>query len=181
MQPVGRPTPTPCPEEVAEVCQKGISNKTRRRQAKKAEQRRRRELQQQRRRHKGDEEFLKFCKNLEHIEHEEETTIKMDLECIAQELDTEWEKRRKERCVEAQSCPTKAQQLRCHIQGGLQRGEQMRREVITFVRSIAKDMLVPEADSFADALVTKLLGGAPGNFDSVAAWSVYGPFVCAFC
>ena len=57
----------------------------------------------------------------------------------------------------------------------------MRREVITFVRSIAKDMLVPEADSFADALVTKLLGGALGDFDSVAAWSVYGSFACAFC
>ena len=83
--------------------------------------------------------------------------------------------------MDARSFPTKAQHLRCHIQGGVQRGEQMRREVIAFVQGIAQDMLVPEAASFADALVTKLLARAPSDFDSVAAWSVYGAFARAFC
>jgi hypothetical protein len=186
MQPCGRPTLAPCPEEVAEVCQKGISKKARRRQAKKAEQRRLQELRQQRFKQKGDEEFVKIAKNVEQFKQEEETTVKMDLECLTEELDAklrdlEWEKRRQECGVEARSFPTKAQLLRCHIQGGVQRGEQMRREVIAFVQGIAKDMLVPEAASFADALVTKLLAGAPSDFDSVAAWCVYGPLARAFC
>ena len=186
MQTCGRPTPAPCPEEVAEVCQKGISKKARRHQAKKAEQRRLQELRQQRFKQKGDEEFVKIAKNVEQFKQEEETTVKMDLECLTEELDAklrdlEWEKRRQECGVEARSFPTKAQLLRCHIQGGVQRGEQMRREVIAFVQGIAKDMLVPEAASFADALVTKLLAGAPSDFDSVAAWCVYGPLARAFC
>ena len=186
MQPCGRPTLAPCPEEVAEVCQKGISKKARRRQAKKAEQRRLQELRQQRFKQKEDEEFLKIAKTVEQFKQEEETTVKMDLECLTEELDAklrdlECEKRRQECGVEARSFPTKAQLLRCHIQGGVQRGEQMRREVIAFVQGIAKDMLVPEAASFADALVTKLLAGAPSDFDSVAAWCVYGPLARAFC
>ena len=67
------------------------------------------------------------------------------------------------------------------FQGGAQRGEQMRREVVTFVQGVAKGMLVPEAASFADALVTKLLAGVPSDIDSVAAWSVYGPLARDFC
>ena len=57
----------------------------------------------------------------------------------------------------------------------------MRREVITFVQGIAKDMLVPEDTSFADALVTQLLAGGPNDFDSAAARGVYGPLAQAFC
>ena len=186
MQPCGRPTPAPCPEEVAEVCQKGISKKARRHQAKKAEQRRLQELRQQRFKQKGCGEFVQIAKTVEQFKQEEETTVKMDLECLTEELDAklrdlEWEKRRQECGVEARSFPTKAQLLRCHIQGGVQRGEQMRREVIAFVQGIANDMLVSEAASFADALVTKLLAGAPSDFDSVAAWCVYGPLARAFC
>ena len=58
----------------------------------------------------------------------------------------------------------------------------MRREVIAFVQGITtKDVLVPEAASFSDALVAKLVAGAPSDFDSVAAWGVYGPLARAFC
>ena len=173
-------------EEVAEVCQKGISTKARRRQAKKTEQHRLHELRQQRIKQKGNEEFVKIAKSVEHLKQKEETVVKQDLECFTEELDAklrdlEWEKRRQECGVEARSFLTKAQQLTCHIQGGVQRGEQMRREVVAFVQGVAKDMLVPEAASFADALVTKLLAGVPSDFDSVAAWSVYSPLARAFC
>ena len=57
----------------------------------------------------------------------------------------------------------------------------MRREVVACVQGITKDMLVPEAASFADALVTKLLAGAPSDSDSAAAWGVHGPLARAFC
>ena len=119
------------------MCQKGISKKARRRQAKKVEQRRLQELRQQRLEQKEDEEFLKIAKSVVHLKQEEDTTVKMDLECLTEELDAklrelEWEERRQERGVEARRVPTEAQLLERHIQGGAQRGEQMRREVVAF-------------------------------------------------
>ena len=186
MHPFGRPTPEPCPEEVAEVCQKGISKKARHRLAKKAENSRLKELRQQHLQQKENEEFMKIANRVQHFKQGEESAIKMDLDCFTEKLDTklkdlEWEKRRQERCVKARSLPTEAQLLEHHIKGSVQRGEQMRREVIAFVQSIAKDMFVPEAASFADALMTKLLSWSPSDFDLVAAWSVYGPLARAFC
>jgi hypothetical protein len=180
--------PTPRPAE--EVYQKGISKKAQRRQAKRAEQRRLQELRQQRLKQEEDVEFLKIAKSVERLKQAEDTIVKMDQECLTEELDAklrklEWERRQQARGMEAGRGPTEAQLLERHIQVGAQRGGHMRREIVTFVESIAGNIIVPEPEAFASNLVTKLLAGAARHLiegcDTQAAEEVYGSFAQAFC
>ena len=73
-----------------------------------------------------------------------------------------------------------ALELAAHIAGGKQRGEQIRREVASFVQSLAAEFVAPDNDHFSGALLVTLLTGKRHECDEGAAEQVYGHFADAF-
>ncbi len=152
--------------------------------------RQRREKQQRARQQRAetkelaeDEEFLRMARQVERLKKEEGTVVNQDLESLTEDLQVALDKfypEESSRIPEKHRGNPQALELVAHIAGGAQRGEQMRRELASFISSLAADVVAPDAETFPGALLETLLAGTHHECDLSAAGQVYGPFADAF-